>query len=56
MARKRINPKFRQREFKLNVRQYAIFVTVRDYLNDKYTLYNAVFKNGVGHFKIKYAA
>jgi hypothetical protein len=54
MARKRTKKIFRERSFSLNVGQHAIFISIRNYLNDTYIVYDAFYKNGVGNFKIKY--
>lgn len=49
-------PKKKFRTFTLHVNVYGVFENIKQYLMQKYTVYTATFKNGIGYFRIGYLA
>jgi len=44
----------RFKEFTLKVNVYGVFENVKLYLMSKYSVYSAVFRNGIGYFRVSY--
>lgn len=44
----------KQRTFSLKCDLYSTFSYIKQYLMEKYTVYTAVYRNGIAYFRISY--